>query len=165
MATPGPPWAPPPGPPRPLPLAQLRRGTRVSAGWPLTGWPGRGGPRCACAEGAVHSGACSSALGAHLATVPGVHVGPAALPLFSGFRNSKVEPRIQQQIRSIHCLFFSFLMKYRACTISCQFQVYWVSLEAQRVKNLPAMQETWVQPLGWEDSLEKGMATHSSILA
>jgi hypothetical protein len=45
-------------------------------------------------------------LGAHLATVPGVHVGPAALPLFSGFRNSKVEPRIQQQIRSIHCLFF-----------------------------------------------------------
>ena len=56
-------------------------------------------------------------------------------------------------------------MKYRACTISCQFQVYWVSLEAQRVKNLPAMQETWVQSLGWEDSLEKGMATHSSILA
>ena len=35
----------------------------------------------------------------------------------------------------------------------------------QTVKNLPAMQETWVQSLGWEDSLEKGMATHSSILA
>ena len=33
------------------------------------------------------------------------------------------------------------------------------------VKNLPAMQETWVQSLGWEDPLEKGMATHSSILA
>ena len=33
------------------------------------------------------------------------------------------------------------------------------------VKNLPAMQETWVQSLGWEDSLEKGRATHSSILA
>ena len=33
------------------------------------------------------------------------------------------------------------------------------------VKNLPAMQETVVQSLGWEDSLEKGMATHSSILA
>ena len=33
------------------------------------------------------------------------------------------------------------------------------------VKNLPAMQETWVQPLGWEDALEEGMATHSSILA
>ena len=34
---------------------------------------------------------------------------------------------------------------------------------AQRVKNLPAMQETWVRSLGWEDPLEKGMATHSSI--
>ena len=32
------------------------------------------------------------------------------------------------------------------------------------VKNMPAMQETWVQSLGWEDALEKGMATHSSIL-
>ena len=39
------------------------------------------------------------------------------------------------------------------------------SLVAQTVKNLPAMQETWVQSLGWEDSLEKGVATHSSILA
>ena len=33
------------------------------------------------------------------------------------------------------------------------------------IKNLPAIQETWVQSLGWEDLLEKGMATHSSILA
>ena len=33
------------------------------------------------------------------------------------------------------------------------------------VKNLPVMQETWVRSLGWEDPLEKGMATHSSILA
>ena len=39
------------------------------------------------------------------------------------------------------------------------------SLVAQMVKNLPAMWETWVQSLGWEDALEKGMATHSSILA
>ena len=36
---------------------------------------------------------------------------------------------------------------------------------AQSVKNLPAMQETWVWSLGWEDPLEEGMATHSSILA
>ena len=36
---------------------------------------------------------------------------------------------------------------------------------AQTVKNLPAMQETWVQSLGQEDTLEKGMANHSSILA
>ena len=39
------------------------------------------------------------------------------------------------------------------------------SLVAQLVKNLPAMQETWGQSLGWEGLLEKGMATHSSILA
>ena len=40
-----------------------------------------------------------------------------------------------------------------------------VSLVAQMVKSLPAIQETWVQSLGWEDHLEKEMATHSSILA
>ena len=38
------------------------------------------------------------------------------------------------------------------------------SLVPQLVKNLPAMQETWVQSLGWEDPLEEGMATHSSML-
>ena len=43
--------------------------------------------------------------------------------------------------------------------------VIWASLVAQRLKHLPAMQETWVQSLGWEDTLEKEMATHSSILA
>ena len=41
----------------------------------------------------------------------------------------------------------------------------WVSLMAQLVKNPPAMWETWVPSLGWEDPLEKGTATHSSILA
>ena len=44
-------------------------------------------------------------------------------------------------------------------------QYSWASLVAQLVKNLPAMYETWVRSLGWEDPLEKGMATHSSILA
>ena len=39
------------------------------------------------------------------------------------------------------------------------------SLVAQKVKNSRAMQETWVQSLGWEDPLEKGMVTHSSIFA
>ena len=39
------------------------------------------------------------------------------------------------------------------------------SLVAQLVKNLPAVQETWVRSLGWEDPLEKEMANHSSILA
>ena len=43
--------------------------------------------------------------------------------------------------------------------------MYTASQVAQIVKNLPAMQETQVRSLGWEDPLEKGMATHSSILA
>ena len=42
---------------------------------------------------------------------------------------------------------------------------YWASLEAQMVRNLPAMQETQVQSLGQEYPMKKGMATHSSILA
>ena len=62
----------------------------------------------------------------------------------------------------------------RVCTIQTQFRAsqwfgkfihrMWASLVAQLVKNLPAMQETWVWSLGWEDPLEKGMATHSSML-
>ena len=43
--------------------------------------------------------------------------------------------------------------------------IFGASLVAQLVKNLPAMQETQVRFLGWEDPLEEGMATHSSILA
>ena len=45
------------------------------------------------------------------------------------------------------------------------FTFFWASLVAQLVKNLPAVQETRVRSLGWEDPLEKEMATHSSILA
>ena len=41
----------------------------------------------------------------------------------------------------------------------------WQPLVAQTVKNQPAMQETWVRSLGWEDPLEESMATHSSVLA
>jgi len=44
-------------------------------------------------------------------------------------------------------------------------QCPWASLVAQLVRNPPAMQETWVQSLGWEDPLEKEMVTHSRILA
>ena len=49
--------------------------------------------------------------------------------------------------------------------IGYQFQYSWISLVAKVVKNPPAMQESWVQSLGWEDLLEKGKATHSNILA
>ena len=41
----------------------------------------------------------------------------------------------------------------------------WTSLVAQMVKNLPAMQETWVQSLDWDDPLQNGMAPYCSILA
>ena len=49
--------------------------------------------------------------------------------------------------------------------LNVPFFFLWASLVAQRLKHLPAKWETWVQSLGWEDPLEKEMATHSSILA
>ena len=49
--------------------------------------------------------------------------------------------------------------------IDYPLQYSWASLVAQLVKDPPAMQETWVPSLGWEDPLEKGKATHSNILA
>ena len=49
--------------------------------------------------------------------------------------------------------------------IGYQLQHSWASLVAQLVKNPPSTQETWVQSLDWEDPLEEGMATPSSILA
>ena len=49
--------------------------------------------------------------------------------------------------------------------IGYPLQYSWASLVAQLVKNLPTMQLTWVWSLGWEDSLEEGMATNSSIFA
>ena len=47
---------------------------------------------------------------------------------------------------------------------SMHVHMHWTSLVAQTVKSLPTVLETWVQSLGWEDPLEKEMATHSSIL-
>ena len=49
--------------------------------------------------------------------------------------------------------------------IGCPFHYSWASLVAQTIKNPFTMQETWVRFLGWEDPLEEGKATHSSILA
>ena len=57
-------------------------------------------------------------------------------------------------------LFFDTLVENKYMELD-----YWASLVAQLVKNLPAMQETWVRSLSREDTLEKGKATHSSILA
>ena len=58
----------------------------------------------------------------------------------------------------------SLLSGSYAC-INSNFSRYWASLLAQMVKNLPAVSETWVQPLGQEEPLEKGMVTHSNTLA
>ena len=49
--------------------------------------------------------------------------------------------------------------------IGYPLQYSWASFVAQLVKNPPAVRDTWVQSLGWEDPLEKGKATHSSVLA
>ena len=46
-----------------------------------------------------------------------------------------------------------------------EFFIVWASLVAQLIKNPPAVREAWVRSLGWEDPLEKGEDTHSSILA
>ena len=55
--------------------------------------------------------------------------------------------------------------RYPAEGVGYPLQYSWASLGAQMVNNPPAVQETWVQSLSWEDALEECMATHSSILA
>jgi len=60
--------------------------------------------------------------------------------------------------------FNSWVRKISGEGIGYPLQHSWASLVAQLVKNLPAMWETWVQSLGWEDSQEKGKVIHSSIL-
>ena len=54
--------------------------------------------------------------------------------------------------------------RFDAEGIGYPLQYSWASLVVQLIKNLPAIWETWVQSLGWEDPLEKGRATHSSVL-
>ena len=58
-----------------------------------------------------------------------------------------------------------FLIQFWSNTHTHTHTHTWASLVAQLVKNLPATQETWVGSLGWEDTLEEDMETHSSILA
>ena len=57
------------------------------------------------------------------------------------------------------------LVTHTSKPFNCLFPLWGASLVPQLVKNPPARRETWVQSLGWEDPLEKGMATHSRILA
>ena len=64
----------------------------------------------------------------------------------------------------IHCLLHSLCLPSAGFVVSAN-NPWWTSLVAQIVKRLPTVQETRVPSLGWEDPLEKEMATHSSILA
>ena len=68
-----------------------------------------------------------------------------------GWMNHKLESRLQGEIPAISDIQIDTTLR--------------ASLVAQLVKNLPSVRETWVPSLGWEDPLEKGKATHSSILA
>ena len=71
----------------------------------------------------------------------------------------------------IYVLFFKWpciiyqIFFYPTITQHHVFRYSWASLVAHMIKNPPAMQETWVQCLGWEDPLEEGMTTYSSIRA
>ena len=63
-------------------------------------------------------------------------------------------------------IYISILMdKSEQCILNSTIYSFRASLEAQMIRNLPAMWETQVWSMGWEDPLEKGMATHSRILA
>ena len=62
-------------------------------------------------------------------------------------------------------LLFSAWLAGSLCPSWYSLAFIWASLVAQMVKRLPAMRETWVRSLGWEDPLEKEMAAHSSIFA
>ena len=70
--------------------------------------------------------------------------------IFAQFKFLKLESILSQHFLSLYPV---------------SYQLLWASLVAQRLKHLLTMQETWVWSLGWEDPLEKEMATHSSILA
>ena len=82
---------------------------------------------------------------------------------FTGFPHSSVGK--QSAYNAEDPTLIPGLGRYAGEGIGYPLQYFWASLMAQLVKNLPVMQETWVLPLGWEDPLEKGKATHSVILA
>ena len=71
----------------------------------------------------------------------------------------------EDKIIYIDKVFGKKITQYVQISFSCYSYILEISLMAQMVKNLPAMQETWVSSLGQEDPLEKRMATHSTILA
>ena len=75
------------------------------------------------------------------------------------------DPDLLMSIVLPYFLGLCFLVQTASQFLRSKNRLHWASLVAQTVKNLPAIWETWVRSLGWKDPLEKGMATHSSILA
>ena len=71
---------------------------------------------------------------------------------------------VQQSESSLLSLYI-YIYMYMYIYLYTYKHIHRASLVAQLVKNPPAMLDTWVRSLGWEDLLEKGMASHSSILA
>ena len=101
---------------------------------------------------------------------------PPALPLWFSFLYLSIVPLSFIPETSLKC-FVTYHRGISFCLVP--YQPFWIlsfgeflrwyskraSLVTQTVKNPPAMRETWVPSLAWEDSLEEGMTTHSSILA
>ena len=79
-----------------------------------------------------------------------------------------IKIKLDNHFKNKMFIFFLFYI-YNLYVIHILYYIYiyvkWAFLVAQMVTNLPAVQKTWVWPLGWENPLEKGMATHSSSLA
>ena len=75
------------------------------------------------------------------------------------------KPRQQAGVLALLQLEEKLVQHPHSFVVFCRYPLSRVSLGAQMIKNPPAMQETWVRSLGREDPLEKGMVTHSSILA
>ena len=88
-----------------------------------------------------------------------IHYTPSVNPSFSNFHCS-LKQKTRQKLFKVLPFLVRNTEHHRVFTI-----MYWASLVGQTVKCLPTMRETQVQSLGWEDLLEKEMATHSSILA
>ena len=101
------------------------------------------------------------------------HRSTAYLPMLSLGRQRSLYSYSSALYSQVGCCSFT-----KSCPTLCDFMNYstpgfpilhclpqFASLLAQLVKNLPAVQKTWIRSLGWKDSLEKGMATHSSSRA
>ena len=84
--------------------------------------------------------------------------------LYKTYHLNRILPSISL-LKLFYKIVIYIYILYIVLGISYPLQYSWASLVAQTVKNPPPIQETWVRCLGWKDTLEEGMAIHSSILA